>query len=195
VTITDRDRRALVLLGVAAVLIIGWRIFSAEDKAGTPVVAVSDIPTAEKRLQRMRQLAAAVPGKHNVLQQVRSELASREAGLIQADTAAQAQAQLAKMLRGLATKNNLDLRNTEIGQVRPFGEDYGEVLVSASFESGIEQLLNLMADLTAQKEMIATSDLRIGSANPKQKTMPVRLTVSGLVRRGLVADKKGAAAF
>ena len=78
-----------------------------------------------------------------------------------------------------------------IGQVKPFGPSYGEVIVAVTFDTRIEQLLNFLADLNAQKEAIATSDLNIGTAHPKEKTMPVRLTVSGLVRRDLIPEKKG----
>ena len=40
-------------------------------------------------------------------------------------------------------------------------------------------------------EIIATDEIRCGAANPKSKSMPVRLTVSGLVPRRLVPEKKG----
>jgi hypothetical protein len=52
-------------------------------------------------------------------------------------------------------------------------------------------LVQLLSDITAQGEIIGVNDVRIGAANPKEKTMPVRLTVSGLVRRELVPEKKG----
>ena len=183
-----RDRRALAILGGAVVIVLIW-LASSGPTAAPAVVAVDNVPAAEKRLARLRLLAASVPGKDQVLKQVQGELGQREAGLIQADTAAQAQAQLVQIVRRLARAENLDLRNTEIGEVKKFGTEYGEVAVSANFECGIEQLLNLMAALTAQKELIGTTDLRIGAANPKQKTMPVRLTVSGLVRKELIADR------
>ena len=53
----------------------------------------------------------------------------------------------------------------------------------------------LYADLTKQQELIATSELRIGSANPREKNIPVRLTISGVVRRDLIPDKKGMTTF
>ena len=196
-TVSERDRRALIGLGIAAALIIGFSLFSGESESTQVVAAVDNIPAAENRLLRLRQISAGVPGKEHVLTQARSELAQREAGLIHAETGAQAQAQLLQILRKIARAQTppVDLRNTEMGQMKTFGSDYGEVAVSANFECGIEQLLNLLADLTAQKEAIGTSELRIGSANPKQKTMPVRLTITGLVRRELVPDRKGTASF
>jgi hypothetical protein len=195
--VDDRSRRALIALAVIAPLILAYSFFSGDDKAVEVVAAIDNIPAAEKRLARLRELGASVPGKEQVLTQVRAELTEREKGLIQADTAAQAQAQLLQVLRKIAKAQTppVDLRNTEMGQAKTFGKDYGEVAVSANFDCGIEQLLNLLAEITAQKEVIGTTELRIGSANPKLKTMPVRLTVSALVRREVVPDKKGTATF
>jgi hypothetical protein len=191
-TLTQRDKRFLMLLGIIVPIML-WYYFSVDDKTIKVVSATMDIPTAEKRLIRLRQLAASVPAKELILARTTTELNEREQGLIQAETAAQAQAQLLQILRKLARAQSpaIDLRNTEMGQVTSFGDRYGEVAVAANFDCGIEQLLQLLADLTAQKEAIGTTELRVGSANPKQKTIPVRLTVSGLVRRELVPDKKG----
>lgn len=190
----DRNRRALILLGVVAVPTLAWYFLSSEDAPATVAPSVDSIPAAEKRLLRLKQMAAAVPGKEQAFAAVKAELDAREKGLIQADTAAQAQAQLLQIVRKLARAQAtpIELRNTEIGQVRAFGDSYGEVAVSVNFEAGIEQLINFLADLTAQKELIGTTDLRIGTAHPKLKTMPVRLTISGLVRKELIPDKKGA---
>jgi hypothetical protein len=195
--LTDRDKRALVLCGVVSALVIGWWATSEDDVAAPVVPIVDNIPAAEQRLARLRQMAASVPGKEHVLQQVTDELKAREKGLIQADTAPQAQEQLLQILRkiGRAQSPAIDMRNSEIGPVKPYGDKYAEVLVSLNFETRIEQLVNLLSDLTAQKEIIGVSDMRIATANPKEKTMPVRLTVSGLVRRELLPEKKGPGAI
>jgi hypothetical protein len=193
----DREKKLLVGWAVVMTLGLGWWATSKDDGPAPVVQAVDNIPSAEQRLARLRQLAASVPGKQEVLEQVTAELAAREKGLIQADTAAQAQAQLLQILRklGKAQSSPIDMRNSEIGQVKPYGDKYGEVAVSLSFEAHIEQLVQLLSDLTAQKEIIGVNDLRVGTANPKEKTVPVRLTVSGLVRRELVPDKKGPASL
>lgn len=189
-----RDKRALAILAVAAVAIGIW-YFLPEDGKQVVAVSTSSIPATEKRLQRLKEQAATVPGKEQVLATVTGELRVREKGLIQADTAAQAQAQLLQIVRRIARAQAtpIELRNAEIGQVKPFADQYGEVAVAVNFEAGIEQLITFLADVTAQKELIGTSELRIGSANPKQKTMPVRMTLTALVRRELVPDKKGSA--
>ena len=191
----ERNRRALILLAVVAVPILLWYFLSDDDTPNVVTASIDTIPAAEKRLARLRQLAASVPGKQVIFNQVAAELATREKGLVQAGTAAQAQAQLLQIVMKIARSqpNPIAIRNTEMGQVKAFDDFYGEVAVAVNFESGIEQLINFLADLTTQKELIGTTDLRIGSANPKQKTMPVRITVSGLVRRDLIPDRRAGA--
>ena len=188
----ERDKRALMLLAAVSVVLVGWWLGSGEDKSVQVVTAVDTVPSAERRLARLRQISAAVPGRQQAFAQAAAELDKRERGLIQADTAAQAQAQMLQILVRLGKKQTppLDMRNTEVGQIKPLGANYGEVVVAANFDAGIEQLVTFLSELTAQKELIATTDLRIGAAHPKAKTVPVRVTLSGVVRRDLVPDKK-----
>lgn len=192
-----RDKRALALLAGALVvwLILQWALPSASPPQ---VVTVSEsMLAAEKRLTWLRQLAGSVPGKEEALRQTSAELTGRERGILQAETAAQAQAQLLEILRRVAKAQTppLDIKGVELGQVARFGDDYGEVQVSITFESRIEELVNLLADLTKQPEALGTRDLRVASGNAKEKTIGLRLTVSGIVPRRLVPEKKGLAAF
>jgi hypothetical protein len=196
-TLQQRDKRALLLLGVAAVVAAVVQFWPAGNGGAKIIAPPDEVAAAEKRLERMRQLAATVPGKEEVLKKVAAELAAREKGLIQADTAAQAQAQLLQILRrvGKAQPQPVDVRGNEMGPVRSFGDAYGEVTVTVSMDCRIEQLVNLLADITAQPELIATHEIRIGAAQGREKVVPVRLTVSGLVPKKLVPQKKGANAF
>jgi hypothetical protein len=82
-----------------------------------------------------------------------------------------------------------------LGQITRLSDDYGEVQVSVALECRIEELLNLLADLTKQTEALATRDLRVSLMTAKEKILGVRLTVSGLVPRRLVPEKKGLASF
>jgi hypothetical protein len=193
-SLQEREKKLLIVGAILVPLIIGYWALTKDESIPTAVAPVVDnIPAAEMRLRRLRAIAASVPAQEQVLQQANSDLAAREKGLIQADTAPQAQAQLLQILRkiGKAQTPGIDLRNSEIGPVKAYGDSYGEVTVSLNFEARIEQLVQLLSDITGQKEIIGVNDVRIGSANPKEKSMPVRLTVSGLVRRELVPDKKG----
>jgi hypothetical protein len=139
----------------------------------------------------LRESAATVPAKENVYKKVSADLALREKGIIQADTAAQAQAVLIQLIRrlGAAETPPIDIRSTELNPIRPFGESYGEASVAVQIECRIDQLVNLLASLETQPELVATSDLRVLSSNAKEKTVGVRLTITGVVPRRLVPEK------
>jgi hypothetical protein len=68
------------------------------------------------------------------------------------------------------------------------------VFVTVQIECGIDQLVNILVGLAARPELIASNELRITSSNAKDKTIGVRLMVSGVVPRKLVPGKKGAGA-
>lgn len=194
-TLQKRDKRALLILAAAAVVMILWNYLLTRESSAPVVTAAGSVPAAEKRLARLRETAALLPAREQSLKAVKDELATREKGLIQAETAPQAQAQLLQILRKLTSAQSIEIRTVEMGQVKPLGGDYGEVSVPVSFECRIEQLLNLLADLTAQPELVAASEVRIGVGNEKEKTIAVRLNVSGVVPRRLVPEKKGVARF
>ena len=190
-----RDRRALAWLAVSALLGLVVRFWPTNEGAAAVVAPTGDpVTLAETRLARLREAAAMVPAKENVFKKVSADLAAREKGMITADTAAQAQAQVIQIIRRLGAAENppIEIRSTELNPVRPFGEGYGEASVAVQIECHIDQLVNLLAALQAQPELVATSDLRVLSANAKEKTVAVRLTVSGVVPRRLVPEKSQA---
>lgn len=189
------DRWKLAILVVGPVLILlRLGVFQSSD---TNVVAPSEsIPVAEQRLDRLRKLAATVPGKEAVLKQATAELISREAGVLKADTAAQIQAQLLDAIRQAATANGIDARGAEELRVQALANDYGEVSVVETFTCGIEQLVNLLADLANRPQIMATNEITITGGNDKKKNVQVRLSLSGVVSKNLVPQqKKGLASF
>jgi type II secretory pathway component PulM len=60
-----QDREKKLLIGWAVVMTLGLGYWAtSKDEGPAPVVqAVDSIPSAEKRLARLRQLAASVPGQ------------------------------------------------------------------------------------------------------------------------------------
>jgi hypothetical protein len=203
-TISDRDRRALIILGAA--LVLGGFLYwysnspssspssSASSKISAPVDSVD---RTEKRLAMLRRQAATLSGKQAVLRQVAGELGEREKGLIPGDTAEEAQAQLLQIVKRVAQQQMppLELGQVELGRPRPFGTAYGQVSVSITVTCRIDELVNFLAGLSAQPELTATEEIRFGTSHPKQKTMPIRLTISGMVAKRLVPVRKGLAEF
>jgi len=193
-TVQQRDKRALVVLGaVLALAFVYWMAGSSSSSSARVVAPVESIDRVEKGLANLRIRAAALPAKEAQLKQANAELAEREKGLISGDTADQAQAQLLQVLRRVAKAQTppLEIRQVELGQPRSYGSAYGQVTVSVTIDCRIDELVNLLATLSAQPETIATDEIRFGMANPKQKSMPVRLTVSGIVAGRLAPQKKG----
>lgn len=175
------------------VLVLRFTVMT--DKRPEVVAAFDSVPLAEQRLAKLRETVATVPGKEKTAKQAAAELATREKGMILAATAAQAQAQLLEIIRRVGKDEGIDVRGAEEMKVRPLADDYGEVVVAVSFACRIEQFVNFMTDLANRPELIATSDIRVALANPKEKTVVVRLGLSGVVPRKLVPEKKGPAAL
>jgi hypothetical protein len=190
-TITTRDRRALALLATGLVIVLGLRFLVYSDKRLEEPRAAQSIPLAETRLNRLRQLSASLAAKEEVLKKAVAAAAAREEGILHADTAPQAQAQVLQIVRRLGKAEGIEVRGGEMGSVRKFGDDYGEALVAVTFECRIEQLVNLLAAIANEKSLVATNSIRVASANSKEKTVNVRLEIAGVVPRSLVPEKKG----
>ena len=195
-TVGTLDRRTLLVL-LGGLLLIAVLRFGVYGDRPTQVVAASEsIPAAENRLERLRRVAATVPGKEALLKQAAAELESREKGILKADTAAQAQAQLLNVIHTIAAANGIDARGAEgFPPPKPLAADYGDVSVPVTFTCGIDQLVNFLAALANEPEILATDEIQIAGGNDKKKNVQVRLTLSGVVPRKLVPEKKGLAAF
>jgi hypothetical protein len=193
-----RDRKTILLV-VAAVLLVAvlarYGVFSGSDTAPA-VAAVDSVPQAEKRLEVLRKKAAAAPGREQALAKVKAELQEREKGIVLAATSEEARAHLLETLHATATVNGFDARGANtLPQPKPLGKDYGQVSVGQDFTCGIDQLVNFLAAIANQPEILATESIYIGTRADKNKTVLVRLTLSGVVPRKLVPEKKGLAAF
>jgi hypothetical protein len=193
---SDREKK-LVLWLIPAVLvfvILKFVVFK-DDKPA--VVGGSSNPSetiaqAEKRLAKLRTVAATVPAKQKVLDGVDADLALREKGVLQADTAPQAGARLLEIANRVAKAEGIDLRGGEFVQPKVLSADYGEVFAAVNFACPIEKYVNFMAGLSHEPELIGPTDIHINSTmNPKEKTVNVRMTIGGLVPKKLIPEKKG----
>lgn len=194
-TLSERDRRALIVLAIAAVLfVIYYFTGNPSGSAGVASVSQDSVRLAQQRLARMRQIAATVPARDAAMKQVSADLADRERGVIQASTAAQAQATLLETARRIGKNDEIDVRGGDFGAPRIAG-DYGLVYASITFECHIEQLVNFLADLSHEPQLIVPSEERIVAGNPKEKTISARIVLAGVVAKSLVPEKKGLAAF
>ncbi len=190
---SDREKRLLFLLGpaVLVVLFIRFVVLSDSSPSVKPILAIRSAPQTEKQLAKLRQIAATVPAKEMLLTQVDAELGLREKGVLVAETAPQAQARLFEVAKKVAKAEGIELRGGDLGQVKNYGADYGEATVAISFECHIEQFVNFMAGLSHEPELLAPNDLRINTANVKEKTINIRMILGGLVPKKMVPERKG----
>jgi hypothetical protein len=193
--LTTRDRRALILLGAGLLTVVVLRFGVYGNSPADVVQSTDSIPLAEQRLARLRQAEVSGPAKQAVLNRLSGELALREKGVILAPTAQQAQAHLLETIRRVGKGEGLEVRGGEFPELRPLGDDYGEAAVSVNFECRIEQLVNFLAALTREQELVATDDIRVSTSNVKDKTVMVRLTLAGVVPKNLVPVKKALMVF
>ena len=194
-TLTARDRTALSILAAAVAL---WALFQfviLQDKSA-PAVQVVSLNSAQlrQRLALLRQTAAVLPVREAMLKQSNADLADRERGIIPGDTAAQAQSELLQTAQRVGKASQLDVRSSDFGAPKAFG-DYGLVYATVTFDCHIEQLLNFLADLTREQELIVPSEERIASTDQKEKTMTVRMVLAGVVAKKLIPEKKAMGAF
>jgi len=189
------DRKTAILWISAVAAIVFVRFFVLADRSPAVVAASESAPMAEKRLERLRQIAATVPGKEVLFKQASGELESREKGMLKAETSAQAQAQLQELLHRVGAANGIDIRGIEDMRVKLLGADYGEASVTVRFTCLIEQLVNLLAALATQPELISTNQIQITGNADKNKVIQVRLTLSGVVAKKLALEKKTGSAL
>ena len=197
-TLQRRDRRALqILAGVLPLALLYWLATRTPATTTSVAAPVESLDRSERKLSNLRTSLATVNGKEAQLKQVSAELSDREKGLIPGDTANQAQAQLVQIIRRVTKEQvpPIDIRQIELGQPRSYGDAYGLVTVSVSMDCRPDEIVNLLATLTQQPEMIATDEIRFGAANAKSKSMSTRMTISGVVPRRLIPEKKGLSPF
>ncbi len=187
----DRNKRALIILAATVGLLLAYWLVTRDTKPKRVEDAESSVTFAEKRLQRMRAIAAALPEREKNWKLISDDLGKREKLLVAGADKDLAQEKLLGIVRKLAESQvpPIEVRGQELGQARRNG-DYGEVLVTLSIACRIEQLVNFLSDLPAQPEAIACEELRISSTNPDTKVMQARITIAGLVPAKLVPAKK-----
>ena len=101
-TISTREKRLLALIVPALLIAVLLRFTVLDDAAPgatTGVPGADAISLAEQRNVRLRQLIATLPARESVMQRTAADLSDRESGVIQAETAAQAQAALVQIAR------------------------------------------------------------------------------------------------
>ncbi len=192
--LSPRERNLVMLLIPSVLIILILRFTLPDGAAPTPDAGAGSVALAKQRVARLRQIIATTPARDAIFRQTAADLTDREHGILQADTAPQAQASLLEIARRVARLEQIDVRGGDFGAPKAFG-DYGLVYATITMECHIEQLVNFLADLEKQPELVVPSEERITAVQPKQKLLNVRMVLAGVVAKKLVPEKKGPGAF
>ena len=190
--------RKIVLFGAVVVLFVAvlFRYGVLGGGNGSVVASRDSIPVAKQRLEILRRKAATVPAKEAILKQVTAELHDREKGIVQAGTAEQARAHLMDVLHTAAVANGFDSQGaSQLPEPKALGQDYGQVAVGQNFTCGIDQLVNFLSAIANEPEILATDTINVAPVRNKNKDIAVRLTLSGVIAKSLVPDKKKGGSF
>lgn len=188
--LSQRDRRAVTLLVLAAILMTGY-YYLAPSPSSDVVGGIDSVPLAENRLNSLRQIAAALPVKEAALKQAEADLAEREKFILNTSTAAQAGARLLEVARKVGNSNGIEIRGGNFELPKTLGDTYGEVFAGVSFNCRIEQFVNFFAELSREPDLLAPNELLMNLTDANGKVLSVRMTLAGVVPRKLVPEKKG----
>jgi len=189
------NRPAVYLMAVLAVAVVVKYAFFGDRNAPSVVEPRDSIPAAEKRLDNLRKLAATLPGEEDLYKKAAAELNGREKDLLKAGTDEQAKIALLALVQNTAFANQVEIRGSQEFRERAIDNDYGEVSVTVLFNCGMDQLVNLLAAIGNQPEILSVNEIQINGGNDKRKNVQVRLNVGAAVPRKLIPEKKGVAAF
>jgi hypothetical protein len=184
--------RKITLFGALGVMAAAVLVrYGVMDSQSSVVASHDTIPVARQRLEILRRKAATVAAKEAILKKVTAELQEREKGIVQASTAEQARAHLMEVLHQTAVANGFDSQGaSQLPEPKALGKDYGQVSVGQNFTCGIDQLVNFLAAIANEPEILATDTIFVAPVRNKNKDITVRLTLSGVIPKNLVPEKK-----
>jgi hypothetical protein len=184
----------MILGGALGIYVLLQFVILPPNNAPATAAVAMTTDQLRQRVARLRQTAASLPVREALLKQSSADLADRERGIVQAGTAAEAQSEVLQTAQRVGKSNEIDVHSGEFPAPRAFG-DYALVYTSITFDCHIEQLLNFLADLTREPQLIVPSEERITATNPKDKSMTVRMVLAGVVAKKLLPEKKGLGTF
>ncbi len=177
----QRDKVALLGGGIAVslFLILRFAVFPVWDSLQD---ARANLPIQEKKLAKYREVAQTVSFRKGEVIGIESRLKDAEAGLLAGKSGPLASAELQDTVRQIAAKDAIDFRSNEFMQIKPLNKDYATVPLSVQFQCHLDELVNLLNDLSANPKYLAVSRLSIQASGTKDKLVSVAMQISGIMR-------------
>ena len=177
--VSDRDRRALMFLGIAFVLFLllqtDWILPAPNATASMP----GSIEAEQNKLLLAQTQVRQEPLLSAEYRSLRSLEESLEDRLLESETAALAQAEMRERVGELLEGAGISMRASRFTSVKAEGEDFAQVPLIVDFTCDVTRFVNLLADIANAQELLSTREIKVSSVNPKTKAVRVELTVSG----------------
>lgn len=177
--VSDRDRRALLFLGIAFVLFL---LLQTDWILPAPGASASDLGSVEAEQNKLLLAQTQVRQEPLLSAEYRSLKSleeSLEDRLLESETAALAQAEMRERVGELLEGAGISMRASRFANVEAEGEDFAQVPLIVDFTCDVTRFVNLLADIANAEEILSTREIKVSSANPKTKAVRVELTISG----------------
>jgi Tfp pilus assembly protein PilO len=178
---SQRDRRALILLGVALALFLVLQLDMFKPSSAGPAASDAALDALEQRLQLAQVQARQRPLTEAELNAAQKRLDKVESRLLESADSALAQAEMRSLVGQLLDGEGIPLRASRFGAVKLEQDRYVQVPLVVEFTCGIEQMVNLMAAAANSSMLLATRDIRIRPDKAEVKSIAVTMTIAGFL--------------
>ena len=178
---TERDKKALIGLGIAVVLFLLLQTDMPLPGLGGGSTESTSVEAAEQKLRLARARAGRGPLVEAEAKSARESLEGLEKGLLQSENAALAKAEMRQIVEDLLRAEGIAMQSAVFAAVERQGEHYAVVPVVVDVSCRIEQLVNWLAAVGNAPKLLATRMIRVNSANKDTKAVKARVTVAGFL--------------
>jgi hypothetical protein len=176
--VQSRDRRALIILGIAAILFLLLQTDFIPSGGGGSSIG-TNVEASEEELLLAQTRARQKPVVDAEFKAISAQQEALEKGLLASETAALAQAEMRELIGGLLRSAGIAMKASRFGTVRLEGEDYTQIPLIVDFNCTIERFVNLMADIANTETLLSSRAIKVGAGNSETKSVTVQFTVSG----------------
>ena len=178
---TQRDKRALGVLGVTVALFSLLQVDVSLPGFKTEVLGETSIEAAEQALRLARAHAGRGPLVQAEDKASREALEKIEKGLLVSENAALALAEMRQILEDLLHVEGIAMKSAKFSTVKREGEHYAAVPVDINFTCRIEQFVNWVAAVGNASRLLSTRRISLNPDNSDTKVIRARVTVAGFL--------------
>ena len=187
--IRQRDRRAILLLGGAAIIYaaLSFGVFPAFDSLKE---ASSRVSEKEDQLKKYRRAVIRKGNYTQLLEQARKNMAEAETRFIRGDNPTLASVELQSIVEQAAKKVGLDLNQRTVSPARKKDDSFNEITMTLALEATPSQIFGFLAEIRNEPKFVIIRNAQIAPTQvlteaPKKgdfmKTIRANLTICALI--------------